>query len=168
MNKHSKGEHYQFGGTHYIEAGDLQHWNMLAAAGYGWEYYTGNATRYLSRNKESPLLDAQKAGHFLDKLIELIDKGYMPNTYITAQSPRPEYSEDFDAYMLRYLQANKIGERSNRASALYFIMTATNRDALTCARAVVQKVIDDLEKPPVKISGGSDPDRVFVVGDNRG
>lgn len=64
----------QHGGAHYKEGGDLQHWNV--AARNCWGYFESAATKYITRRrKKAGRLDVEKAGHYLDKLIELAEAG---------------------------------------------------------------------------------------------
>ena len=65
----------QVGGAHYKVEGELQHWNVVAAM--GWDYFVGNATKYLWRlgkkgGPEKELEDLQKAIHYLEKKQELL------------------------------------------------------------------------------------------------
>ncbi len=165
---------HQFGGNHYKKAGNLQHWDMLVEAGYGWEYYTGNATRYLTRTKDDLLLDAQKAGHFLDKLLALIDAGCMSRVDSRFET------DDFEAeYLPRYFEANHIEPTSDQANAIRLVMIAHTRDELVLAREVVGRVIaarmpaDAPDDTPANVTQAwpfapdSDPaNRVFMVGDS--
>jgi hypothetical protein len=66
----------QVAGGHYKVA-DLgaQHWNMLLSAGFGPEYYVGQATKYLSRwQKKNGLRDLAKGKHFIEKLLEIVEQ----------------------------------------------------------------------------------------------
>lgn len=66
----------QIGGAHYrVETGIPQHWDVVIAL--GWDYLTGNATKYLWRlgkkgGPEKELEDLQKAIHYLEKKQELL------------------------------------------------------------------------------------------------
>lgn len=65
----------QVGGAHYKVEGELQHWNVVAAM--GWDYFVGNATKYLWRlgkkgGPEKALEDLEKAIHYLEKKRELM------------------------------------------------------------------------------------------------
>lgn len=63
----------QAGGSHYLEM-PIQPWEIIDAFGLG--YYEGSILSYLLRagRKGSKLEDLRKAGHFLEKLIELEEK----------------------------------------------------------------------------------------------
>ena len=79
----------QHGGDHYKKGGAMQHWNMLLLVGFGWEYYIGAATKYTSRYmKKRGAEDVQKAIHFVDKLVDAIERGQVPTTFRTAQGFR--------------------------------------------------------------------------------
>lgn len=69
MNSNSK----QVAGTHYKTDG-LQHWDIIAGQNIG--YLEGCCTKYLIRwRKKNGLQDLQKAEHFLEKLIEMVESG---------------------------------------------------------------------------------------------
>lgn len=120
----------QFGGDHYHRAGYHQHWDLLAMLGYGWEYYTGRASAYLTRVKD-PELDPSKAGHFLDKLVWLIDTGHFPATFQPTGTP----SIDLDNFLRdSYFPANGIVPTSLEAKAIKAILSARNREHLRAAR----------------------------------
>lgn len=64
----------QPGGTHYRDAGEIQHWDVISQYNVG--YLEGCATKYLSRwRKKGGLLDLEKAAHYTDKLIEMVETG---------------------------------------------------------------------------------------------
>ena len=69
----SSANETQVGGTHYRSA--LQHWDYVAQNNIG--YFEGQVTKYVARwNKKHPtdagkLEDLRKAGHFLQKLMEV-------------------------------------------------------------------------------------------------
>lgn len=67
----------QVGGAHY-KGVNYQHWDYAADSSFG--YFEGQITKYISRHtKKNGLQDVQKAGHFLDKTIELARAGrYSP------------------------------------------------------------------------------------------
>lgn len=60
----------QHGGNHYQSG--LQHWDVMGD-NYGIAYHIGCATKYVSRwkKKGTPILDLEKAVHFVDKAKEL-------------------------------------------------------------------------------------------------
>lgn len=120
----------QFGGDHYIRAGHNQHWDMLPSLGYGWEYYLARASAYLTRVKD-PELDPQKAGHFLDKLMWLIEQDLVPATFRPTGTP----NVDLDSYMREtYLPANGIMPASLEGRAIVAIMSARTLGDLRKAR----------------------------------
>jgi len=65
----------QIGGKHYKQK--TQHWNVVTEL--GWDYYVGNATKYLWRlGKKHPSLlgqleDLNKSIHYLEKKKELLE-----------------------------------------------------------------------------------------------
>jgi len=65
----------QHGGSHY--KADYQHWDLVADLQLN--YYVANATKYVTRHrKKNGREDILKAGHYLEKLIELIEHDRMP------------------------------------------------------------------------------------------
>lgn len=130
-------EFLQYGGDHYKKAGNLQHWDMVAAMGHSWEYYVDRSAAYITRVKDTAL-DPKKAGHFVDKLLALIDAGEL----LPAYSPRPtqhNVQPGFDEYMQRYFKANNIDPKSLEASSIYWLMLARTRDDLVRARAIIAR-----------------------------
>lgn len=66
----------QVGGSHY-GGGAIQHWDLAVMFKWNWAQYqiTKYVMRYLDKNG---LQDLEKAQHFLEKLIEEIKAGRMP------------------------------------------------------------------------------------------
>ncbi len=77
--KHFGSDNVQIGGSHYKCADPAQqHWNMVVA--HGWDYFTAQVTKYLFRwPYKGNVDDLKKARHFLDKLIELVENGWLPD-----------------------------------------------------------------------------------------
>jgi hypothetical protein len=66
----------QVGGTHY-GLGTIQHWDLAVMFGWNWAQY--QITRYVMRYRaKNGLQDLEKAEHFIQKLIEEIRAGRMP------------------------------------------------------------------------------------------
>jgi len=62
----------QVGGQHY--KGSYQHWDFVADSRMG--YFEGNATKYVCRYRsKGGKEDLEKAIHYIDKLIELVEQG---------------------------------------------------------------------------------------------
>lgn len=74
-----RSDQRQVGGEHYKTANPaMQHWNLVVAM--GWDYFTSQATKYLFRwPYKGNVEDLKKARHFLDKLIELVEAGWLPD-----------------------------------------------------------------------------------------
>lgn len=80
MTTTSTADNIQVAGSHYKTAN--QHWNLLPAIGYGHEYYTGQASKYLIRwHKKNGHVDIAKAEHFVQKLLELAEQS-MSNLFL--------------------------------------------------------------------------------------
>jgi len=70
----TKANDIQHGGSHYKSK--LQHWDWLVELGYGWEYFCAASSKYLVRHRQkNGLQDVQKARHYLEKLLELVQAG---------------------------------------------------------------------------------------------
>lgn len=75
----TSANHIQHGGSHYKKGGKFQHWDLIAQNGIG--YLEGCATKYACRWKDKAgMLDLDKAGHYLDKILECVaDYDYTPS-----------------------------------------------------------------------------------------
>lgn len=129
----------QHGGDHYKEGGALQHWNMLALIGFGWEYYVGAATKYTTRYmKKKGAEDVTKAMHFTEKLISLIEEGTVPMVFRTTQGFRYNLDKNPAVYdkqlnveqlVYEYCLANKVTNK-NAIAALLVLFQAGNVEDL--------------------------------------
>jgi|TARA_B110000977_G_C10980485_1_gene455935 hypothetical protein len=61
----------QVGGNHYKEK-SIQPWDVIDAFDLG--FYEGNVLKYLLRDKGNKKEDLEKAIHYLEKIIEGLDK----------------------------------------------------------------------------------------------
>lgn len=88
----------QVGGRHYkVPDPSQQHWNLVVA--FGWDYFTAQATKYLFRWPfKGNVEDLKKARHYLDKLIELVENGWVPS-WGTSEAWRPPGSEPGKKYV---------------------------------------------------------------------
>ncbi len=65
----------QEGGDHYKQA-PVQPWDIVAM--YALDFFEGNVLKYLLRRKgDDRITDLKKARHYLDKKIELVERGYV-------------------------------------------------------------------------------------------
>ncbi len=70
LDKHANK--VQVGGTHY-KFKDIQPWDAIHAWGLG--FFSGNVVKYVARHREkNGVEDLKKARHYLDKLIEIMEK----------------------------------------------------------------------------------------------
>lgn len=94
MNANEK----QVGGSHYKEKA-VQPWNVVDT--WPWPervgFYRGNALKYVMRleDKDSPRINAEKAIHYLEKLIEVL-QSIEPVKEITRGGPRDPAATWFD------------------------------------------------------------------------
>lgn len=63
----------QVGGAHYKDAGPVEPWDIVNM--YGLDFFEGNVLRYLLRRKGDRVEDLNKAIHYLEKKIELLEAG---------------------------------------------------------------------------------------------
>ncbi len=84
----------QVGGAHYQKGGSYQHWDLMADT-VGIGYHMANATKYLGRWRDkNGLEDVRKAGHYVQKCIELAEAGHTnPVDPLTAISKVNKYFE---------------------------------------------------------------------------
>jgi hypothetical protein len=68
---------WQVGGTHYTSM-EVEPWDVVDTWSHDQKlgYYRGNAIKYLMRmgKKDNPLTEAAKAGHYVQKLLEVLTK----------------------------------------------------------------------------------------------
>lgn len=63
----------QIGGDHYKVPGQTEHWDFVWQ--HDLDYFQGQITKYVTRwKKKGGLRDLEKARHFLDKYIQLIQQ----------------------------------------------------------------------------------------------
>ena len=89
----------QVAGEHYKAEG-FQHWDMVAA--HKLDYFQGQITKYVMRwNKKGGIQDLHKAHHFLEKYIELVKAGTIPDPMIKTEQPKVKLSPYHDQYNLQ-------------------------------------------------------------------
>lgn len=155
----------QYGGDHYRKAGNLQHWDMVADLGGGWEYYVARATAYLTRIKDEDL-DPKKAVHFIDKLLALIEQRRVPPVFESTQSKRRGFDNrygtpsttmvDVDEYLRSYYTANSLSADSDEAEGIALLVKAVTVADLKRARIVVARFagLPQLDEPDPNPGGG--------------
>ena len=85
----------QVGGDHYKTGGE-EHWDRVARLGL--DYWQAAITKYVERwKKKGGVQDLQKAGHYLQKYIELAESGKLPVT--TAPKSESDGSEPGPGYV---------------------------------------------------------------------
>lgn len=122
----------QHGGTHYMSS--YAHWDLVADLGLN--YYVANATKYVTRHRnKNGREDVLKAGHYLDKYIELIEQGRMP-----APVRWPDLVQlARDETVLKFVDANGIEDSLEHAFFLNAV-NATSIMELRYAREAVVKI----------------------------
>lgn len=133
----------QYGGDHYTKAGRLQHWDMVVALGFGWEYNIAQAAKYLTRVKDQEL-DSRKAVHFIDKLLAQIAEDKVPRVFQTTTARRKGFDAmthshqvNVDEYLAGYFEANQLSPDSDQAHAITALMQSRTVEDLLAARQIM-------------------------------
>lgn len=179
-----KPDDIQITGDHYKVK--QQHWNMLAEIGFGWEYYIGNATKYLTRaHKKGGLADLLKAEHYTVKLCDLVNAGTLPVEFETTCSKRymidakTKYGTgvDIEAMMPGYCEANGMGSpmESSASAALVTLIIARTLTDLQMALEFIRTAIAETRTSEDTIAemkgfgtiktggfGGADPSSAYI------
>lgn len=70
MTETNRANKRQHGGSHYIDYGSIQPWDVVAH--FGLNFFEGNALKYILRwRKKGGCGDLEKAIHYLEKQIEI-------------------------------------------------------------------------------------------------
>lgn len=94
-----KANDRQVGGDHYRTEGQ-QHWDV--AGQFHLDYFQGQVSKYIFRwRKKNGLQDLEKAAHYLEKYIELVKAGIIPDPTVNgnkldlnlASIPPKEYAQ---------------------------------------------------------------------------
>lgn len=128
--KKNNADQKQVSGDHYKSAS--QHWNLLPALGYGHEYYTGQAVKYLSRwRKKNGVRDVLKAQHFIEKLIELVDEHgdkYLPSDIIREDEHRLLVAQTYKKHLFKFFDANDVD--NDTAAVCISVLFANSKSML--------------------------------------
>lgn len=122
----------QIGGAHYTA--EYQHWDLVAD--FQLDYYRANATKYMTRHRaKNGLQDVQKAGHYIDKLMELIEQRRMPSPC--------ELPHRIHIAMIKlandFYIANKIEDQHDR-EFMDSVLLAQSFADLATAKSVLKKI----------------------------
>ena len=128
----------QHGGTHYMSS--YAHWDLVADLGLN--YYVANATKYMTRHRnKNGREDVLKAGHYLDKYIELIEQGRMP----APVQPPHLLQLARDETVLKFVDANGIEDPLEHAFFLNSACATSIRE-LRYAREAAVKIASRYEE----------------------
>lgn len=132
----SEANKIQHGGDHYQST--FQHWDLVHRMRLG--YYAGCSSKYIARHwKKNGREDLAKAGHFLQKWIEVIECGQFPyppyesngsihyTSDYTSANPGTPFSADFT----KFLDKNGLNEPDfelEREALNYICMPQSLRD----------------------------------------
>ena len=117
----------QVGGTHYQSS--FQHWDYMAEK-FGSIYFKGVVTKYLVRwRKKNGVEDLQKAKHYLEKLMEVLDHGVV-------QTPLPS------ATAAGFCKSNAL-ERGD-AAAVMAVFRAQDEADLALAMKLIDNIIAEV------------------------
>lgn len=127
----------QVGGSHYVAT--YQHWDLVADGQLG--YFEGQITKYVGRSRrKNGLQDLDKAGHFVDKTIELTTsepKRYFPRNLMATP-----------AMVARYCVANNLSHAERRVTEM--VCFWRDVDQLREARSA----INEMMSPAFNTDGG--------------
>ena len=92
---YKKANELQIGGNHYQQPdGVPQHWDL--AVMYGWDFFQYNVTKYVMRwKKKKGLEDLKKAAHHLQKYIEEVEAGRIPDPTVSQHVPQENMSKAY-------------------------------------------------------------------------
>ena len=131
----------QHGGTHYVS--EYQHWNFVADLRL--DYYTANATKYITRHrKKNGQEDAKKAQHYIQKKIELIDEGRLPQPVFHPRAIMLAIKE----CAATFLTANDIDHDSDEAQFILHTCVTETMSELRSAVAAAERIIRSYEPLP--------------------
>jgi hypothetical protein len=88
----TNANHIQIGGDHYkaTKPGQQEHWDIVAT--HGLDYFQGQITRYVMRwKKKAGLQDLKKGLHTLQKYVELVEAGIIPDPTIKVTDEKDSY-----------------------------------------------------------------------------
>jgi len=138
-----KANEVQIGGDHYKS--QYQHWDW--AINVGLDYLGSAATKYITRwQKKDGLKDLQKAGHYMDKLIEVA-----PLVIVRLQIIRPNL-EFILCETRKFIRENQLGEFE--AAICKRIATWMTTDELHTARGMLNSlIISESHSSPTGPSG---------------
>jgi len=124
----SSANERQVGGAHYRSA--YQHWDFVEDVGLG--YLEGQITKYICRHaKKNGLQDVEKAGHFLDKLMEERWKASQNGTPV-------DHANDVE----RFLQANDLELTSQEAAVIRAVCFYSTLNELKWAQQYLQLIAE--------------------------
>lgn len=131
----------QHGGTHYVS--EYQHWDMVADLQL--DYFDANATKYITRHRQkNGVEDVKKAQHYVQKKIELIDQGRLPQP---THYPRQIKSAREDC-TVAFLSANGITDwDSDEAEFILLVSTTETMSNLRAAVAAAERMIRSYDSP---------------------
>lgn len=143
----------QYGGDHYKTS--AQHWNELPVMGYGFEYYTGQASKYLTRwRKKNGLPDLLKGQHFIEKLLDLaVSRGgkFLPFGHVkTDEGLQSVITDHMQSHLRYYFNINEVDDTT---AAIIVLVLFANSPAMLVqaideckALAIVERKTADVNK----------------------
>lgn len=129
----------QVGGSHY-RTGALQHWDLVAK--YRLGYFEAQVTRYLSRyNRKNGLEDVKKARHYVAKMIELEESGYVFADHRRTGTEEAAIKRDMEEFM----DANGLKDQRVRMTCLC-MATLINKSILVACLYWLDGFISDMAR----------------------
>lgn len=140
----------QVGGGHYKNTEAYEHWDWVADCQL--DYFAGNITKYVMRHrKKNGVEDLRKAGHYLNKLIELAEAPSAKG--VRSPSQRLMLPNITLGYMAertrRFASANELTEEE--AEFCFRMAKWTTVGTLRVARQVLERMVGELVLPPAPV-----------------
>lgn len=136
----------QVGGTHY--AAEYQHWDLVADT--GMDYFAAQITKYVMRSKKkNGLQDLQKALHFCNKYLDVINKGTFMERIssvlrdVLRQSSSPKVRRNVPESVAKFFKCNNLDVEERNvvellAGVLYTDYSVTH---VLNARAIIDSMV---------------------------
>lgn len=130
----------QIGGSHYkVSDESAQHWNLLPTLNFGHEYYTGQASKYLTRwRKKNGLPDLLKGQHFIEKLLDLAESRgskFLPYGHVKSEDDlQVVITDHMQSHLRYYFHVNEVDD--NTAAIIVLVLFANST-------AMLQQAVDE-------------------------
>lgn len=137
----------QYAGDHYKT--EYQHWNLIPAMGYGHEYYSAQASKYLTRwRKKNGIPDVLKGQHFIEKLLDLaVSRGnkFLPYGHVKTDADlQLVITDHMQSHLRYYFHVNEVDDAT--AAIIVLVMFANKPAMLVQAIDECKRLADEARK----------------------